>query len=463
MEKLFDLNIEKVLEHWGVEHALREIIANALDEQKLTNTEDIVIFKDINNNWHIRDYGRGLQYLHFTQNENQEKLNAENLIGKFGVGLKDALAVFNRHNIDVEINSKFANITIKMSEKKGFNMDTLHAVFKEPKNKNMKGTEFIISGVNTEDIEKSKQMFLIFSGYALLETTKHGEVYQTNGSKSYIYVNGMQVAYEENFMFSYNITNISSQIKKALNRERSNVGRVAYSDSIKKILIQCKNNYILKKLVQDLKNIMIGTNKDESSWLDVSIYAAKTLNNQGNVVFLTSYERMSLTNQQVEILEQSGKEIILITDTLKDKLGSSVTTFSNVMEDYTDSFEYNFVSYKNLTAIEKKIFDTKKNVIDFLKRHRYNYNIEILISETIRINEYGERTDGVFDGNRIIIKRESLTKEKFLGVLIHEFAHYISGAPDNSREFENILTEMLGKAMNDNIDKKSLLDYIFNR
>jgi hypothetical protein len=28
----FDLNIERVLEHWTVAHALREIIANALDE-----------------------------------------------------------------------------------------------------------------------------------------------------------------------------------------------------------------------------------------------------------------------------------------------------------------------------------------------------------------------------------------------------------------------------------------------
>lgn len=32
----FDLNIERVLEHWTVAHALREVIANALDEQALT-------------------------------------------------------------------------------------------------------------------------------------------------------------------------------------------------------------------------------------------------------------------------------------------------------------------------------------------------------------------------------------------------------------------------------------------
>jgi hypothetical protein len=29
----FDLNIERVLENWTVAHALREVIANALDEQ----------------------------------------------------------------------------------------------------------------------------------------------------------------------------------------------------------------------------------------------------------------------------------------------------------------------------------------------------------------------------------------------------------------------------------------------
>jgi hypothetical protein len=42
--KKFDLNIEKVLEDWGVHHALREVIANALDEQALTNTKDVEIY-----------------------------------------------------------------------------------------------------------------------------------------------------------------------------------------------------------------------------------------------------------------------------------------------------------------------------------------------------------------------------------------------------------------------------------
>ena len=45
MTRKFDLNIEKILDNWDVYHAIREIIANALDEQVLTRTPDVEIFK----------------------------------------------------------------------------------------------------------------------------------------------------------------------------------------------------------------------------------------------------------------------------------------------------------------------------------------------------------------------------------------------------------------------------------
>src|ERR1700733_7351852 len=93
----FDLNIERMLENWTVAHALREVIANALDEQALTGTSEPQIFRDAGGRWHIRDWGRGLRYEHLTQNENKEKLAyPDKVVGKFGVGLKDALAKFDR-------------------------------------------------------------------------------------------------------------------------------------------------------------------------------------------------------------------------------------------------------------------------------------------------------------------------------------------------------------------------------
>jgi len=96
----FDLNIEKILEGWEPKHAVRELIANALDEQILAGTKSIEIAKGKSGNWHIHDFGRGLRYEDLTQNENPEKLkNAGKVIGKFGVGLKDALATLNRRGI----------------------------------------------------------------------------------------------------------------------------------------------------------------------------------------------------------------------------------------------------------------------------------------------------------------------------------------------------------------------------
>ena len=104
--KKFDLNIEKVLEDWEIYHAVREVVANALDEQILSQSKDIEIFEDAQKYWHIRDYGRGLNYEHLTQKENEEKIYHPNLIGKFGVGLKDALATFDRRGVKILIKSK---------------------------------------------------------------------------------------------------------------------------------------------------------------------------------------------------------------------------------------------------------------------------------------------------------------------------------------------------------------------
>ena len=139
--KQFDLNIEKILEDWEVYHALREIIANALDEQILSKTQDIDIYK-VSGEWHIRDYGRGITYNHLTQNENPEKLQNPTVIGKFGIGLKDALATFDRKGIKVTIRSKHGDITLSKAAKEGFSdIVTLHAQIAPPSDPALVGTD----------------------------------------------------------------------------------------------------------------------------------------------------------------------------------------------------------------------------------------------------------------------------------------------------------------------------------
>jgi len=205
--KRFDLNIEKILEDWEVYHAIREVIANAIDEEILTCTKEIKIFKDKKGRWHIRDFGRGLRYEHLTQKEDEEKLKNPNVIGKFGIGLKDALATFDRKKVKVFIKSRYGDITLGKSEKHDFeDVITLHAYIHSPSDPNFIGTEFIIDGCTTKDIEKAKDLFLRFSGEKILESTRYGEALEKKEETARIYVNGVKVAEEENFIFSYNFS-----------------------------------------------------------------------------------------------------------------------------------------------------------------------------------------------------------------------------------------------------------------
>ncbi len=232
--RAFDLNIEKILENWETYHAVREVIANAIDEEVLSGTKPIRIFEQ-SGAWHIRDYGRGLRYEHLTQKENEEKLNDPCVIGKFGIGLKDAIATFDRRKVKVVIRSRHGDITVGKSEKHGFrDLVTLHAYVNPPSDQKLDGTEVILTGCIDEDIRKAKDLFLRFSGERVVEETKDGQVLAKRESTARIYVNGVKVAEEENFLFSYNITSLNRAIKRALNRERTNVGRSAYTDRVRR-------------------------------------------------------------------------------------------------------------------------------------------------------------------------------------------------------------------------------------
>lgn len=437
MKKYFDLNIEKVLEHWSLSFAIREFIANALDEQILTNTKEIEVYKK-GNVWHIRDYGRGLESKHFSQNENEEKIKANNLIGKFGVGLKDALAVLNRHNIKIKLISKYINAHTEMHKKGNFEIETLHAVFEEVNDKSFVGTEIKIFDIDDSVIEEAKSFFLFFNPNKPLETTINGEVYLPSKTPT-IYVNGLQVAQEENFMFSYNITKINTSLKRALNRERTNVGRTAYSDSIKNILLRCKSQKVLDFLVRDLQNYIRGTQKDESTWIDVSSYAAKTLDKTGKYIFVSALSPLD-TNQR-EIAKTTGREIITLPDNIFIRLHAQVFTFSNALEEYNSSFEFDEVPYEKLKNKEKTIFNNVQKMRKFFIKHS---NLRKLPKVTI-VKSLGLaiHAQGLWDGEQIWIDRSALIDERrFIEVVCHEYAHSLNNHIDNTREFESDLGEV---------------------
>lgn len=450
--KKFDLNIEKILEDWDVYDALREVIANAMDEEVLANSKELEIFKDDENRWHIRDYGRGLRYEHFTQKENDEKLNHPNVIGKFGIGLKDALATFDRKGVEVSIKSSYGDITVEKSEKHDFkDIVTLHAVIEPPSNPNLIGTEFVLNGCTDEDLEEAKNLFLRFSGDKILENTKYGDVLEKKGKTARIYINGVKAAEEENFLFSYNITSLNKAIRKALNRERSNVGRTAYSNRIKSILLSCQSETVANSLVNDLEGYQYGNIHDEVGWTDVSVHASKLLNSFEKVVFFTPEETMSAPDF-VTRARNDGYKVVTIPENIKEKIkgahdisGAPMRELNQYMQEWNGSFEFKFVEEKDMTLEEREVFNMTDRILDFIGGKPKGTK-EIKISETMRLEAHSlSEANGLWDGERIIIKRDQLKSLKdYAATLLHEIAHAKSDASDISEDFENQLTELLG-------------------
>lgn len=452
--RLFDLNIEKVLEDWEVYHAVREVIANALDEQLLTRTTEIEIFKDKQGQWHIRDFGRGLKYQHLTQNENEEKLANPNLvIGKFGVGLKDAMATFDRHKVRVLIRSRYGDIMIVKSKKHGFqDITTLHASIASPSDKNFQGTELILEGCTNEDIEIAKSFFLKFSGETPLEETSCGSVLKKMG-QSKIYINGLMVAEEENFLFSYNITSITQMMRKALNREKTHLGRTAYTDRVKTILLACKKKEVAELLAKDLQGYETGLMHDELKWNNVAIHACRLLNAKEKVIFLTPQQLVE-TRDMVDHAKRDGLRVVTIPDSIREKIsglqdysGNTIRDLEGFRDEWNKSFEFKFVNPGELTKEERMVFDRTGQIADLVAGLPKNVK-KVMISETMRIESsgYGEAT-GLLEAaqGRIVIKRTQLRSLRdYAGTLLHEITHARSGTNDISRGFEDQLTSLLG-------------------
>jgi hypothetical protein len=447
----FDLNVQRVLEHWTVPHALREIIANALDEAALTETDEPRIFLDTQGAWHIRDFGRGLSYHHLTQNENPEKLaNPEKVVGKFGVGLKDAIAALDRHRIRMTVTSRHGQFTVERAAKHGFSdIKTLHVVVSPPPDADMAGTDVALRGVSEQQVLDAKGFFLQYSGERVLESTDFGDVIEGRGR---IYVGGLLVAQEERFLFSYNVRALTKRLRGALNRERSNVGRSAYSDRVQAILTACRSEAVAEPLAADLARFATGTSHDEVAWLDVAVHACRILNVHRQVLFVTPSD-LVLYAAAINHARMDGIEPVVVPENVRHKLrsakdldGNPIRDIDRYIEEWNDSFTFQFVDPAGLRAKERAVWDHLDAIFQ-VAGGRPRLVRQVQISETMRPDRHGVEVVGLWDSaaRSIIVKRSQLRDlHAFASTILHELGHVHSRADHYSEAFEQALTEELG-------------------
>jgi hypothetical protein len=346
-------------------------------------------------------------------------------------------------------------MTLARQAKHGFeDLQTLHVLVDPPSDPSMVGTDIAVGGIRDDDVDAAKALFLRYSGDEVLERTSFGAVLQRpKGRHARIYVNGLRVAEEQRFLFSYDITSMTAPLRRALNRERSNVGRTAYADRVKAILLAASSKSVADALAADLRGYETGKWHDETSWLDVALHACRILNAAEKVIFLTSWEIASAP-AFVERAKVDGHRIVTVPEELRRKLGGATDIVGNPIVDlglfsqrWHESFTFALVDEKDLAEPERAIFARTHDIIAL--QGAYPRQIKTIeISETMRINAAGTaEVVGYWDPEhrRIVIKRDQLkTLPKYAGTLLHEVTHATSDAGDVSSDFEEALTRTLG-------------------
>ena len=299
----------------------------------------------------------------------------------------------------------------------------------------------------------AQSFFLIFCGETLLEETKIGAILKKTGAAGRIYVAGLLVAEEENFAFSYNITSLTEAMKKALNRERTNVGRTAYAERVKAMLLQTRSSEVATILADQLRLLERGTAADEVGWKDVTVHACKILNASGRFLFVTSYQLLTNTDA-IDHARGDGLQVVTVPETIleairggEDLAGAPIRDLGVYQAEWNDSFTFDWVALAQMTPAEHAVFIQKDRIaalVGGLPKHVR----DVRVSQTMRVDfSAGGDALGLWDpaSASIVIRRDQLqTLADFAGTLLHEIAHARSGYGDVTRAFEGELTDYLG-------------------
>lgn len=446
-KQIFDLNIQNILHDWSVSDAIREIIANAIDEANLTATQSPKVdYNEVNKVLTISDFGRGIRIENFSQNENNEKTNSKQMIGKFGIGLKDSIAVLFNSGKNVIFTSAFGHFCPILANKSGIDeqIRTIHIQY-NPENKIAIGTTVTIENCSKDEYLKALDNFLIFAPPKSIFKCEIGEIFIKNDISSEIFLNGMKISNDDDFLFSYNITNPDSKLKASINRERKSLSRSIYSNSIIKLLskaIENKTNPDLATWISDyiLKNC---TNTKNNEWSYVAIKKL-VVSKTSQKILLAS--RNGQINPSFETYARdNGYAITWIDETDYSSFLSDKEVNSCTLDDWGQKFISNYegkvIDINDLEEFEKSNWLWAKDKLELISQKWPEFKYVYSKFKLLIIDKHPNAL-GITSMNKIEIVRMVLKNKRVLfNTLIHEYCHAISNAPDASIRFEATLTE----------------------
>ena len=382
-----DLNIgQSYLSEWTEGMAIRELIANAIDE---TSDGKIDIKKVDENKWSIINKGKEIQPDNFVIKEGG-KSNSKGKIGKFGIGLKDAIAVLSIRGVNIRIIT--SDYEYKPIFKRKSRLINEYSLFiRMYKNKRLwKGTEIILENCLDSYIENAKSYFLNYIGnYKVVDKTEYGEILleENKYKNGTIYLNGIKIAYENTFLYSYNIKIEDDTLKKGISRERVNLGRDIYKESVKRIIKSAKSDDVLYKYYEKMIKSSDGTLRGELVYTVTQLRVIEyIIKHRINAVIFPTERSGRIGNLYNELSFNGRVKIIVLSNGYYKRLKDYEELIdSNIIADYYKS-AFKEITFNDLDLRKKNSFKSIQKFVEENISHNLVSSISIVDDDMFMYN-----------------------------------------------------------------------------
>lgn len=434
-----DLNIgQAYLSEWTVDMAIRELIANAIDESE----NGIIDIEKISEGvWKITNKGSEIKPANFLIKEG-EKNKEKGKIGKFGIGLKDAIGVLMSRGILVRIFTSEYQYIAEYRKKSKIIDDKCLFINIYNNTREWLGTEVILENCKDHYIEDAKSHFLIYRDKKMIEKTKYGDVLLENdeNKNGTIYFNGIKIAYEKTFFYSYNIKIEENKLKEGISRERCDLSREIYKDSLKQIIKCIKSEEILSRYYTSFVKTRDGSLKGELVYTDTQLKVIEYIikHNIKAVLFPAEREGRLITLYK-ELYSRKGIITIKLLNSYYSRLQKEMALIENNILADNYKAEYTEIKIDDLSELEKSYF---KLICDIVKGNTPSNIISNFV--LVKENMYAY----IHEEGKIIIPIEAL------GYIKNACLKIFNVIEESVPHGKNIKDEVVGKYIDIEINKK---------
>jgi len=424
------LTIEKsYCKEWTIRDAIRQIVPNALD----TGTE--VMFGDSGIFQIVRDKGIGVKLSDFIIGRSSKR-NNKLVIGQFGEGLKIGCLVLAREGRQIYILSHGKKYTFSMQFDDTWQEELLTIDVEDTGTTEDIGTAVYLQAL-PEELEQARSLFLSLNPQGVLD--KDGKTYEIiEGNAGIVWVNGLAVT-KIDALYGYNFND-----KELVNRDRAAINISAIKTAVGKALSTTTNRAIIKNLLVS-GNCKPNNGKIPAEF-DTSFLPRR--NTWLKVIKETFGTKVCLSSNDAKTdltAEEKNWTVLEFPWSFRWSLKSLLPEAGEVIKD-----NKKIVPMSKLTASEKRFVHEGKRIADEiageagLKVYPVKIFIDMEKKDEARLFNYdqtGYYQSGVAGVCYDTVQREDMGK--FVGTLMHEYVHGSCGHGDNSRDFENDLTNVI--------------------